>query len=108
MAVESADDPAGRWDAGPATAARHSVSLKHIGKLNDYDVADALNAFARRIAEGVTIEFAAGVASLHGTVPSEQARRAVEDLIAAHEGVENVVNDLIVVAATATRTTPTG
>jgi osmotically-inducible protein OsmY len=74
------------------------VSLKHIGNVNDYDVADALSAFARRIAgDGVAVEFAAGVASLSGGVASEQTRRALEDLIAAHEGVESVVNSLVVV-----------
>jgi len=83
------------------------VSLKHIGGLNDYDVADALNAFARRVAgDSVSVEFAAGAASLHGSVPSEQARLALEDLIAAHEGVESVVNNLLVAEESPARTTP--
>jgi hypothetical protein len=83
------------------------VSLKHIGNVNDYDVADALNAFARRVAgEAVTVDFTAGAATLSGRVASDQARRALEDLIAAHEGVESVVNDLVV-APEAART-PSG
>jgi osmotically-inducible protein OsmY len=74
-----------------------TVSLKHIGNVNDYDVADALTAFARRVAgDGVTVEFAAGAASLSGAVASAEARRALEDLIAAHEGIDSVVNNLAV------------
>ena len=81
------------------------MSLKHIGNVNDYDVADALSAFARRVAgDAVTVEFAAGAASLSGYVASEQARRALEDLIAAHEGVESVVNNLIVAPSRARST----
>jgi len=84
------------------------VSLKHIGNVNDYDIADALGEFARRIAgDGITVEFAAGVASLSGRVASAQARLALEDLIAAHEGVDSVVNNLVIVPERA-RTTPAG
>jgi hypothetical protein len=93
----------------PPRRRAETVSLKHIGGLNDYDVADALNAFARRVVgDGVSVEFAAGVASLLGTVPSEQARLAIEDLIAAHEGVESVVNNLLVAADTPARKQPAG
>ena len=82
------------------------MSLKHIGNVNDYDVADALNAFAHRTAgDGVVVEFGAGVAMLSGSVASAEARRALEDLIAAHEGVESVVNN-IVVAPAAVRAMP--
>ena len=84
------------------------VSLKHIGNVNDYDVADALSEFARRVAgDGVAVEFAAGVASLSGHVVSAQTRLVLEDLIAAHEGVDSVVNNLVVEQEPA-RTTPAG
>ena len=97
-------------DAGPARGgALWPVSLRHIGNVNDYDVADALTAFARRTAgDDVTIEFAAGAATITGRVASPQARRAIEDLIAAHEGVESVVNNLLVTAEASARRTPTG
>jgi osmotically-inducible protein OsmY len=75
--------------------------------MNDYDVADALNAFVRNAtSEDVTVEFATGVASLNGCVSSEQTRMALEDLVAAHEGVESVVNNIAVEAETPVRTTP--
>ena len=83
------------------------VSLKHIGNVNDYDVAEALTAFARRVGgEDVLVEFAAGAATISGHVASAQARRAIEDLIAAHEGVESIVNNLAVAAEATVRTTP--
>ncbi len=75
--------------------------------MNDYDVADALNAFVRNATgEDVAVEFGAGVASLSGRVSSEQARMALEDLVAAHEGVESVVNNLVVMTDAPVRTTP--
>ena len=84
------------------------MSLKHIGNVDDGDVADALTLFARRVAgDRVTVEFAAGTASLSGAVASADARRALEDLVAAHEGVDSVVNDLVV-APEAARTAPAG
>jgi osmotically-inducible protein OsmY len=83
------------------------VSLKHIGNVDDYDVADALNAFVRNATgEDVAVEFAAGAATLNGRVSSAQARLALEDLVAAHEGVESVVNNLAV-SAEATAPAPT-
>jgi len=73
------------------------MSLKHIGNLDDTDLAEALNAFVRNATgEDVTTEFAAGVASLSGRVRSESARRAIEDLVMAHEGVLSVVNNITV------------
>jgi hypothetical protein len=73
------------------------MNLKHIGNVNDYDVADALNAFVRNAGHAeVTVEFAAGVASLYGRVPSARARLALAELIGAHEGVESVVDHLAV------------
>jgi osmotically-inducible protein OsmY len=65
---------------------------------------DALRAFVRAAAQGdVSVEYAAGVASLRGSVTSFTARAAVEDLVAAHEGVESVVNHLIVESAPTTQ-----
>jgi osmotically-inducible protein OsmY len=73
------------------------MSLRHIGNMDDYDVADALTAFARHAtAEDVAVDFASGVASLRGHVASAKASRALEDLILAHEGVDIVVNNLVI------------
>lgn len=85
------------------------MSRKHIGNVNDYDIAEALTAFARRVGgDEVVVEFAAGVASISGRVASAQARLAIEDLIAAHEGVESVVNNLMIVTDAPARKLPTG
>jgi osmotically-inducible protein OsmY len=75
------------------------MSLKHIGNLDDTDVAEALAAFLRSATgEDVSVEFAAGVASLTGRVRSATARRAIEDLVMAHEGVQSIVNNITVAA----------
>jgi osmotically-inducible protein OsmY len=97
-------------ETGPATAAQQgAMSLKHIGNVDDYDVAEALTAFARNATgEDVHVEFAAGAATISGRVASAQARRAIEDLIAAHEGVESVVNALLIVSESPARRTPAG
>ena len=84
------------------------VSLKHIGNVDDYDVAEALTAFVRNVtSDAVTIEFEAGAATINGRVSSARTRRAIEDLIAAHEGVQYVVNNLQV-AESSVSTTPAG
>lgn len=73
------------------------MKRKHISTISDTDVCDALNAFVRNaMPEGVTVEFADGVASLSGSVSRRQSRRAIEDLIMAHDGVLSVVNNLVV------------
>jgi osmotically-inducible protein OsmY len=85
------------------------VSLKHIGNVDDYDVAEALTAFVRNAtSDDISVEFAAGAATISGRVSSAQTRRAIEDLIAAHEGVEYVVNNLVVEADAPVRSTPAG
>jgi osmotically-inducible protein OsmY len=77
------------------------MSLKHIGNVDDYDILDALNAFVRSATPNhVSVEFADGVASLYGSVPSAPARRALEDLVMAHEGVVSVVNNIVLAAGT--------
>ena len=79
------------------------MSIKHIGNLDDQDIEDGLNDFLQGAVPAeysVTVEFAAGAATLRGVVPSESAARAVADLVLAHEGVESVVN-LVVAAAVA-------
>ena len=74
-----------------------SMALKHIGNVDDYDIADALNAFVRNItSDDVTVEFTGGVASIRGRVASLTASRAIEDLIVAHDGVTSVLNHLVV------------
>jgi osmotically-inducible protein OsmY len=83
------------------------MNLKHIGNVNDYDVADALNAFVRHAGhDDVTVEFAAGVASLHGRVASARARLALTELIGAHDGVESVVDHLAVTRPESAPVTP--
>ena len=82
-----------------------AMSLKHIGNLDDTDIAEALSAFLRNATgEDVSVEFVAGVASLSGRTRTANARRAIEDLVMAHEGVLSVVNNIAVAALeTATR-----
>ncbi len=65
--------------------------------MSDLDVTAALSAFVRNATQdGVMVEFAGGVASLSGYVSSTTSRRAIEDLVRAHEGVLSVVNNLVV------------
>jgi osmotically-inducible protein OsmY len=83
------------------------MSLKHIGNGYDSDMTDALNAFIRNATtEDVRVDFDAGTASLSGRVSSATARQAVEDLVKAHEGVEFVVNSLVVDEPAAVRPQP--
>jgi osmotically-inducible protein OsmY len=85
------------------------MSRKHIGNVDDYDIADALNAFVRNATgEDITVEFAGGIASLIGRVSSAQARLAIVDLVAAHDGVESVVNNLTLATEAPARPAPAG
>jgi hypothetical protein len=66
---------------------------------DDSHVQDALNAFVRRaLPEGcdVRVEYALGVATLRGEAPSPSAALAVADLMSAHDGVESVINLVVV------------
>jgi osmotically-inducible protein OsmY len=84
------------------------MNLKHIGNGYDSDMVDALNAFIRNATtEDVRVEFDSGNVSLTGTVSSATARQAIEDLVKAHEGVEFVVNSLVVAEPMAVRPTRT-
>jgi osmotically-inducible protein OsmY len=77
------------------------MSIKHIGNLDDHDIEEGLNDFLRGALGGeytVSAEYAAGVATLRGIVPSETAARAAADLVLAFDGVDSVVN-LVVVGA---------
>ena len=67
----------------------------------DNAIAEALRAFVCALgpaATDVRLEFAAGVATLTGAVASDTQRQAVEDLLAAHDGIDAVVCELRVVA----------
>ena len=67
---------------------------------DDDAIANALRAFVCALgpaAADVRLEFADGVATLTGTVASDTQRRAVEDLIEAHEAVAALASELRVV-----------
>ena len=75
------------------------MSIKHIGNLDDMDVEDAINDFIRNalpLDGDVRVEFAAGVATIWGRTQSLTAARAIEDLVMAHDGVQSVINNLVV------------
>ena len=75
------------------------MTRKHIGNLDDSDIGDALMAFARNVTgDDVSVTFADGVAVLSGRVRSATARQAIEDLVAAHDGVSSVENNMVVTA----------
>jgi hypothetical protein len=80
------------------------MSIKHIGNLDDADIEEGLNEFlVNALADeyAVTAEFAAGVATLRGVVPSETAARAAADLVLSYDEVDSVVNLLVVGAIAA-------
>ena len=82
------------------------MSRRHIGNLDDYDVGEALSAFVRNVlGEDVEVHFAEGVAALSGTVRTPAARRAIEDMAMAHDGVMSVVNNIVVAPALSPRET---
>jgi hypothetical protein len=64
-------------------------------------MAAALTRFVRRFTHGADVQFSGGLAILGGAVPSQTVSQAVEDLIAAHDGVAAVRNELRVVAPSA-------
>lgn len=50
-------------------------------------------------AAGVHVAYRAGVVTLLGAVASATQRQAIEDLVAAHDGVDRVVSELAIGAA---------
>jgi osmotically-inducible protein OsmY len=71
---------------------------------HDDAIAEALQAFVCALgpaAAAVRLEYIAGVVTLSGDVASATQRQAVEDLLSAHDGVERVVSELRIVAASA-------
>lgn len=68
---------------------------------DDDAIAEALRTFVCALgpaAAAVRVEFHAGVVSLIGGIASATQRQAIEDLVAAHDGVERVASELRVVA----------
>ena len=68
----------------------------------DDAAAEALRAFVRALgpaAADVRVEYHTGVVTLAGAVPSATQRQAIEDLVAAHDGVTNVICELRVAAS---------
>ncbi len=64
---------------------------------DDSAITEALRAFVCALgpsAADVRLEFADGVVTLTGIVASDTQRQAVEDLLAAHDGVTNVICNL--------------
>ena len=64
-------------------------------------MAEALRTFVCALGPGaadVRAEYLAGVVTLSGDVASTTQQQAIEDLLAAHDGVERVVSTLRVVA----------
>jgi len=78
------------------------MSIKHIGNLDDMDIEDAINAFLRSalpLDDDVQVEFSQGAATIRGRVRSLTAARAIEDLVVAHDGVQYVINHLVIAPA---------
>jgi osmotically-inducible protein OsmY len=68
---------------------------------DDAAVTEALRTFACALgpaAADVRVEFHAGVVTLAGCVASATQRQAIEDLVAAHDGVDRVASELRVAA----------
>jgi osmotically-inducible protein OsmY len=81
----------------------------HTAHADDRHRAEAIAAFIARTSAGdVRVSFSEGVASLRGSVPTSTARAALEDLVSAHDGVEAVVNELVVEPAAVARPRPPG
>jgi osmotically-inducible protein OsmY len=71
---------------------------------HDDALSAALDRFARNVAgASVSVRFAAGVASITGSVASPSAARALEDLIRWHRGVERIESHLEVQTTVAPR-----
>ena len=92
------------WRAGDGgiTGGVEPTSRQTTATTADDAIADALRTFVCALgpaAADVRLEFAAGVATLTGAVASDTQRQAVEDLLAAHDGIDAVVCELRVVAA---------
>jgi len=63
------------------------------------EVAEALTAFARRALPAdaeVRVAFDSGIARISGRVGRERDARAIVDLLRCHEGVLDVIDELVV------------
>ena len=78
------------------------TSRPAIATTDDAAVTEALRAFVCALGSAcvdVRLDYREGVVTLMGAVASMINRQAVEDLVAAHDGVERVVSELRVASA---------
>ena len=93
--------PLWREGDGGITDGVEPTSQQTAATTADDAIADALRAFVCALgpaAAEVRLEFAGGGVTLTGAVASDTQRQAVEDLLAAHDGVTNVICELRVAA----------
>ena len=65
--------------------------------MDDRAIAEALSIFVRNVAvDAASVSVRDGVATIRGAAPSSRDRRAIEDLVAAHDGVRRVENQLAI------------
>ena len=73
-------------------------------RARDAELGAALQRYARAVtSQRVSVTCRDGVAHVSGHVPSETVRTALIDMLRAHEGVRNVVSNLVAGAEGATR-----
>ena len=78
------------------------TSRPAIATTDDDAITEALRAFVCALGSAsvdVRLDYRAGVVTLTGAVASETQREAVEDLVAAHDGVASIVSELRVASA---------
>ena len=94
------------WAATCVTRVENHLML-HDSLLADTEVARALNEYVHRamnLPRGViAVDYAAGVASLSGSVASETQGLAIEELVRWHDQVNDVVNRLRIAPAVTVR-----
>ncbi len=90
------------WAATCVTRVENHLML-HDGRQADTEVARALNEYVHRAMNlplgVVVVDYAAGVASLSGSVASETQGLAIEELVRWHDQVSDVVNRLRIAPA---------